>query len=84
MTLYNAASRARNATSLVNRNSGGGDKKMGLYPQVGRDSWTSIALGNRPGCCFSLGRSRINRNPATCSPSRPIGSTILVGWNCKR
>ena len=82
MTLYNAASRARNATSLVNRNSGGGDKKMGLYPQVGRDSWTSIALGNRPGCCFSLGRSQRSRYPAVCAVSRPIGSTVLVGWNC--
>ena len=82
MTLYNAASRARNATSLVNQNSGGGNKKMGLYPQVGRDSWTSIALGNRPGCCFSLGRSQRSRYPAVCAVSRPIGSTVLVGWNC--
>jgi hypothetical protein len=82
MTLYNAASRARNATSLVNQNSGGGNKKMGLYPQVGRDSWTSVAYGNKPGCCFSLGRSRTARYPAVCAVSRPIGSTTLVGWKC--
>ena len=82
MTLYNAASRARNATRLMNQNSGGGDKKMGLYPQVGRDSWTSIALGGKPGCCFSLGRSRIARYPSVCAVSRPVGSTVLVGWNC--
>ena len=32
MTLYNASSRARNATSTINQNSGGGNKKAGLYP----------------------------------------------------
>ena len=82
MTLYNAASRARNATRLMNQNTGGGNKKMGLYPQVGRDSWTSIALGSRPGCCFSLVNSRAARYPSVCAVSRPIGSTVLVGWNC--
>jgi len=55
---------------------------MGLYPQVGRDSWTSIALGSRPGCCFSLVNSRAARYPSVCAVSRPIGSTVLVGWNC--
>ena len=55
---------------------------MGLYPQVGRDSWTSIALGGKPGCCFSLGRSRVSRYPSVCAVSRPVGSTVLVGWNC--
>lgn len=82
MTLYNAASRARNATSLVNRNSGGGDKKSGLFPQVGRTAWTSIYYGSKPTCCFSLARSRQARYPAVCSASRGIGSTTLVGWKC--
>ena len=82
MTLYNAASRARNATRLMNENSGGGNKKMGLYPQIGRDSWTSIAYGTKTNCCFSLGRSRIARYTSVCAVSRPVGSTVLVGWNC--
>ena len=82
MTLYNAASRARNATSLVNRNSGGGDKKSGLFPQVGRTSWTSIYYGSKFDCCYSLARSMQARYPAVCSASRGIGSTTLVGWKC--
>ena len=82
MTLYNAASRARNAGSLINRNSGGGDKKMGLFPTVGNDSWTSLAYGRVPGKCFTLGCSRVSRYPATCRVTRPIGSTVMVGWKC--
>jgi hypothetical protein len=82
MTLYNAASRARNVGRLVNRNSGGGNKKSGLFPQIGRTAWTSIYFGTGPTCCYSLARSRIARYPATCSISRPIGSTTMVGWNC--
>ena len=39
MTLYNAASRARNAGSLINRNSGGGDKKMGLFPSIEKNEF---------------------------------------------
>ena len=82
MPLYNAASRARNAGSLININSGGGSKKMGLFPTVGNDSWTSIYYGKTPGKCFTLGCSRTSRYPAGCAKSRPIGSTVLVGWKC--
>ena len=82
MTLYNASSRARNAGSLINRSSGGGNKKMGLFPSVGNDSWTSLAYGKVPGKCFTLLCSRNSRYPATCRVNRPIGSTVMVGWKC--
>lgn len=78
MTLYNAASRARNAGSLVNKNSGGGSKKMGLFPTVGNDSWTSVYVGKRPGKCFTLGCSQQSRYPNVCAVGRPVGMSILV------
>jgi len=77
MTLYNAASRARNAGRLINQNSGGGNKKMGLFPKVGNDSWASLAYGKIPGSCFTLSCSRTSRYPATCGVNRPVGSTVL-------
>ena len=83
MTLYNASNRSRTAGQLINRNSGGGDKKMGLFPKVGNDSWASLAYGRVPGKCFTLGCSRTARYPATCGVNRPVGSTVLVGWKCR-
>lgn len=83
MPLYNAASRARNAGSLVNKNTGGGDKKMGLFPTVGNDSWTSVAYGKVPGKCFTLSCSRNSRYPAACAVNRPVGMSVLVhGFKC--
>ena len=78
MVLYNAASRARNTGSLVNKNSGGGSRKMGLFPSVGNDSWTSVAYGKTPGKCFTLDCSRNRRYPEGCGAARPIGMSILV------
>ena len=83
MTLYNAAKRARTAGQLINRNSGGGNKKMGLFPSIGNESWTSMAYGRVPGKCFTLGCSQRSRYPNVCATGRPIGSTVLVGWRCK-
>jgi len=83
MTLYNASSRARNAGSLINRNSGGGSKKSGLFPTVGNESWTSVFFGKTPGKCFTLGCSKTSRYPNVCGFSRPIGSTVLVGNRSK-
>jgi hypothetical protein len=83
MTLYNAASRARNVGRLVNQNSGGGSKKAGLFPTVGNDSWTSLAYGKVPGKCYTLACTRVSRYPnANCRVIRPIGSTVMTGWKC--
>lgn len=46
MVLMNASSKARNASSIVNQSSGGGNKKAGLPQQVGRTAWMSIHLNN--------------------------------------
>ena len=78
MVLYNAASRARNTGSLVNKDTKGGSKKMGLFPSVGNDSWTSIAYGKTPGKCFTLTCSQTPRYPNVCQVGRPVGMSILV------
>lgn len=87
MVLYNAASRARNTGSLVNRDTKGGSKKMGLFPSVGNDSWTSIAYGKTPGkclggecssSCLTLKCSQTPRYPNVCQVGRPVGMSILV------
>lgn len=76
MPLYNAATRARNATSISNQNQGGGSKKAGFPQQVGRTSAVSVAFNmTNPvdGKCCKL--SSMN---ATVFPlarfSRPIGT----------
>lgn len=88
MVLYNAAKRARTAGQLANRDhTGGGSKKMGLFPSIGNDSWTSIAYGKTPGkclggeCssrCLTLTCSQTPRYPNVCQVGRPVGMSILV------
>ena len=81
MGLANAASRARNYDQTINRNQGGGDKKAGFPYQVGRISWTAIALGTdslQRRCC-SLRQLQITANP-NVRQSRPTGSTVNVPY----
>lgn len=66
----NAGSRARNASSITNRNQGGGMKKAGLPEQVGRTSGESIAMH---GTSQTLSVLRMPLRSTTRS-SRPIGS----------
>lgn len=84
MPLYNASSRARNATSLTNRNTGGGNKKAGLWSTVGSDSWTSVIRGSKPGeRCMTLACMNTNRGRSACA-ARPVGSTNSGStyWKC--
>lgn len=83
MPLYNASSRARNATRTMNQNSGGGNKKAGLWSSVGLDSWTSVAHGNKPGKCMTLECMRNNRGRVACA-ARPVGSSGngSTYWKC--
>ncbi len=84
MVLLNGSSRARNAASLVNQNSGGGSKKAGLFPQVGVDTWTSIAYGTHtPGKCVTLACMRTTRPGNVCA-SRGIGGNVTTSYwlNC--
>lgn len=42
MVLMNASSKARHASSIVNQDFKGGNKKAGLPKQVGRTQWMTI------------------------------------------
>lgn len=44
MVLMNASSKARHASSIVNQDFKGGNKKAGFPKQVGRTHWMSIHL----------------------------------------
>ena len=35
--------RASRMSSLINSEQGGGNKKAGLFPSIGKDSWTNVA-----------------------------------------
>jgi hypothetical protein len=77
MGLSNAASRARNYSSTVNRNQGGGAKKAGFPGQVGRGWWTSIFLQSTDpisGHCCTKSDLATLRFTTTVNQSRPIGS----------
>ena len=62
-------------SSLVNQYQGGGNSKPGLFPQIGRSSWTSIDYGSNgiPSgrCCKQSSMIRLNFNRTI----RPIGSS---------
>jgi hypothetical protein len=76
MPLYNAATRARNATSISNQNQGGGSKKAGFPQQVGRTSAVSVAFHmTNPvnGSCCKLSSFSTDIFPLARF-SRPIGT----------
>lgn len=80
MTLYNSAKRSRYATSIANQNQGGGNKKAGLPYQIGRESYTSVIMGNTDivnGHCCTL-KSYMTMPFTTATLSRPIGSSVTV------
>ena len=86
MTLSNASTRARFATTISNRNQGGGSKKAGFPQSIGREQWTSIFLGNTNvvnGKCCSLRTYQQVRFPLA-NLSRNIGRvTNLDYWGVK-
>jgi hypothetical protein len=54
--VYSKTKRGQYIQSITNQAQGGGSKKAGFPYQVGRDSWTSIAIntcspGNGGACC---------------------------------
>lgn len=84
MVLMNGTTRARYASSIVNRNTEGGNKKAGLFPQVGVDTWSSIAYGTHtPGRCVTLACMRTTRPGKVCA-SRGIGGNVTASYwlNC--
>ena len=80
MGLSNSASRSRNYSQTINRNSGGGNKKAGFPYQVGRTMWSTIYLGSDSvSHCCGLPALKITKNPYV-RISRPMGSTVNVPY----
>jgi hypothetical protein len=85
MGLSNASKTARNYSQLIVQNQGGGDKKAGLKPTVGKPYMRQIYYKQRysNGRCCSLSQLQFTANPNVCV-SRPIGSNVEFNtyWNC--
>lgn len=63
-------------SSLVNKNQGGGSKKSGFPPMIGRDSWTSIYYASTDpigGHCCKLKDASKNRFKLFPSQNLPTG-----------
>lgn len=78
--VYSATKKTSSMASLTNQYQGGGNNKPGLFPQVGRSSWTSVAY-NANGiptgqCCKQSNMQRLNFTRVT----RPIGSSVRVPY----
>lgn len=74
------SSKVAHKASIANQNQGGGNSKPGLFPQVGRSSWTSVAY-NANGipsgqCCKQTDMRRLNFTHYT----KPTGTTIHVPY----
>ena len=81
MGLANAAKRARTYDSITNGKQGGGNKKAGLPPQVGRTAWESIFLqcnSYQTRCC-QLKTLQFTANP-NVRQSRPTGSSVETAY----
>ena len=78
MVLSNGTSRAKRASSsAANNNQGGGKNKAGLYSSVGKDSWTNVAYGSKPGSCsMTLACMQRTRGKTPCA-NRPVGSLVV-------
>jgi len=82
MVLYNASKNARNATSIVNQNQGGGEKKAGFPYQVGRSSATTVAFNMTApvyGKCCKLSAFNTTIFPLA-NFSRPIGTSYSANY----
>ena len=79
MVLMNAGMRARNASSIVNENQGGGSKKAGLPGSSNKPALFHIALSvhQTSNTLFGTPRGlRFTVNPKV-NQSRPVGSTKI-------
>lgn len=78
--VYSQTKKTSSIASITNQYQGGGNNKPGLFPQVGRSSWTSVAYnanGVKTGnCCKQSSLTRLNFTHY----SRPIGSTTYVPY----
>jgi hypothetical protein len=71
-------------SSVTNQDQGGGNNKPGLYPQVGRSSWTSVAFGTQNVNAIKYGRCCKRSNLIRTTGmhfTRPIGgATVSVPY----
>lgn len=76
--VLSTTSKTSSISSLVNQYQGGGNSKPGLFPQVGRSSWTSIGYGANGipsgNCCKQSSLIRLHFTRTV----RPIGSSRNV------
>ena len=80
MVLMNGTKRARHVSSVVNQAQGGGNKKAGFGPQVGRESYTSVVMGITTGvqngrCCMLSALQKTSSINANVKQSRNTGSS---------
>ena len=76
--VLSGSKRTSRMSSLVNGPQGGGNKKAGLYPSTGIDSWTNVAYGNTPGhCSMTLACMRRSRPGENACVARPVGSLVV-------
>jgi hypothetical protein len=85
MGLSNAAKIARNYSSLITQNQGGGDKKAGAKPTVGKGYLRSIYYKQnyQTGRCCTLTALQLTANPKVCV-SRPVGANVEFNSYFKR
>lgn len=80
MGLSNGSSKARNYTQTINQNQGGGNKKAGLPPQVGKTQWSYIEMQYSAGKCpVTISNYSVMRYPQSCI-SRPIGHMVNLDY----
>ena len=76
--VLSSSRRTSSLSSIVNQNQGGGNSKPGLLPQVGRNSWTSVAFSAngipQGNCCKQSNLIRLNFTRTV----PPVGTTIHV------
>ena len=80
MVLMNGTKRARHVSSVVNQAQGGGNKKAGFGPQVGRESYTSVVMGITTAvqtgkCCMLSTLQKTSSINANVKQSRNTGSS---------
>ena len=78
--VLSGSKRTSSISSLVNSSQGGGNKKMGLRPQIGVDSWTNVAYGSKPGKCLTLGCIQYQNGDKFACASRPVGTPMPMTY----
>lgn len=82
MSMPNGAGAARRTASLVNQNSGGGEKKSGIFSSVARPGSTYIAERYRGGQC-TVEAMKVHPLFNMVNQARPIGMMPVPRQNIR-